>query len=110
MAGRAATAMQWAGAVCVLETSAAPELWTPDRKPKRAVFVHLESMCQRCPVRARCASNAVATEAEAGVYAGVWVLERNKKAPWAEAMTRLGHIAGVEGGQGVDDEALGVPA
>lgn len=43
---------RWKGqAVCFLETPDAPELWTPDRKPARATRVHLERMCQRCPVR-----------------------------------------------------------
>lgn len=97
-------------AVCVQETSDAPELWTPDRKPARAVRVHLEQMCQRCPVRRTCAANAVSAGAEAGMYAGVWVPQRSAKKSWAAAMQRLVLIAGVDAGAITDDEALGVPA
>ena len=51
---------QWRNrAVCCLETPDAPELWTPEHRPKCYVRVHLEQMCQRCPVRRECAADAV---------------------------------------------------
>lgn len=96
-------------AVCYLETSDAPELWTPEHRPKQDVRVHLEQMCRRCPVRQECAADAVSSEAEGGLYAGVWVPERRKKTQWAMAMARLGEIAGQDA---VSDEltTLGVSA
>ena len=81
-------------AVCFLETPDAPEVWTPDRLPARNVRVHLERMCQRCPVRRQCAADAVFAEAETGMYAGVWVPERKENNGWAAAMDKLRQIAG----------------
>lgn len=95
--------------VCVVETPDAPEIWTPDRKPARNVWVHLEQMCQRCPVRPTCAAEAVADQAQAGMYAGVWVPQQTEKKAWADAMQRLEHIAGVTA-TAVDEDVLGVPA
>ncbi len=107
----AATGSHWTRlAVCVQETSDAPELWTPDRKPARAVRVHLEQMCQRCPVRRTCADNAVNTDAEVGMYAGVWVPQRSAEKSWVAAMQRLQLIAGIDPSAVSDAEALGVPA
>lgn len=83
-------------AVCYVETADAPQLWTPECRPTRDVRVHLERMCRRCPVRRACAADAVASEAEGGMYAGVWVPERRKKAQWSAAMDRLGEIGGVD--------------
>lgn len=96
-------------AVCYLETSDAPELWTPEHRPKQHVRVHLEQMCRRCPVRRPCAADAVVSGAESGLYAGVWVPERRKKTQWALAMGRLGDIAGADGGSDELTE-LGVSA
>lgn len=94
--------LQWRKrAVCYLETSAAPELWTPERRPPRNVRVHLEQMCQRCPVRRQCAGAAVLTQAETGLYAGVWVPERKESNGWAEALSELGRIAGPAAGAAV---------
>lgn len=92
-------------AVCYLETSDAPELWTPEHRPKQDVRVHLEQMCRRCPVGRQCAGDAVASGAESGLYAGVWVPERRKKTQWALAMARLGEIAGLQAGS---DELTGL--
>ncbi|MFL0176463.1 WhiB family transcriptional regulator [Mycobacterium sp. SMC-13] len=104
------TGSQWQRrAICFLETPDAPELWKADRKPVLAVRVHLERMCQRCPVRRDCAAEAVANEEQAGMYAGVWVPERssgNRKA-WAAAMQRLELIAGTAARP---DQDLGVSA
>lgn len=98
-------------AVCVQETSDAPELWTPDRKPAGAVRVHLERMCRRCPVRRTCAANAVHTGAQAGMYAGVWVPQRRPEKAWVAAMQRLVLVAGgVEAGAITAEHALGVSA
>ncbi|MCH9732005.1 MAG: WhiB family transcriptional regulator [Actinomycetia bacterium] len=86
-------------AVCYLETSDAPEMWTPERRPQRGVREQLEQMCQRCPVRRRCATEAFITEAESGIYAGVWVPERKDNSPrdkghsWLGARERLRTIA-----------------
>lgn len=85
--------MQWRSqALCSLETPDAPELWTPKRAPVRGVRVHLERMCQRCPVRSACAAWAVQTEAECGMYAGVWVPNQGD-AGWGPAMEQLRGIS-----------------
>ena len=92
-------------AVCFLETSAAPELWTPDRAPARRVQVHLQQMCRRCPVRRECAAEAVALGAEAGMYAGVWVPEHRTGHGWAAAIEALRVIARAD----VGDVGRGAP-
>ena len=51
-------------AVCFLETSAAPELWTPDRRPHGLLRKELQRMCARCPVRVQCAATAVFNDEE----------------------------------------------
>ena len=96
-------------AVCFLETPDAPELWTADREPKRAVLVHLERMCQRCPVRRDCAAEAVANGEQAGMHAGVWVPERSSsiRKAWDAAMQRLDLIAGAAA---MPEQDLGVSA
>jgi len=97
-------------AVCLLETPDAPELWTPEHRPRSYVRVHLEQMCQRCPVRRECAADAVeAQTSEAGLYAGVWVPELRKKKQWASAMDDLRTIAGLDSTAG-DFSALGASA
>jgi WhiB family redox-sensing transcriptional regulator len=106
----AATGSHWQRrAVCVLETPDAPEVWTPDRKPARTVRLHLEQMCQRCPVRRDCALNAVTNGAETGMYAGVWVPQQSERKSWAAAMQRLERIAGI-GTDAIAVDVLGVPA
>lgn len=96
-------------AVCRLETPDAPDLWTPNRRPIRAVMVHLEAMCARCPVIRECAVDAV-TEVEAeGVYASVWVPGKERRVARATAMRRLKQIIGEPTGD-VVDETIGVPA
>jgi len=103
------TAAQWRDrAVCHLETGAAPELWTPDRRPPRSVRVHLEAMCRRCPVRRRCAAEAVSTAAECGIYAGVWVPQLHQLDTWLAAMGELRVIAGMP--TPAPEAELGVPA
>jgi Transcription factor WhiB len=96
-------------AVCYLETSDAPELWTPERRPPRSVRVLLEQMCQRCPVRRQCAEDAVCAEAETGMYAGVWVPERKENNGWAAAIGQLRRIAGLDPVE-VEFAALGASA
>ena len=96
-------------AVCFVETSDAPELWTPERRPARTVRVHLEQMCSRCPVLQQCAANAVVTAAEGGMYAGVWVPERKANNRWHEAMEQLCGLSGLSVRDiGIDE--LGVSA
>ncbi len=66
--------MEWQKrAVCYLETSDAPEMWTSDRRPHGLLRRELERMCARCPVRSRCAAEAVFADAETGTYAGVYL-------------------------------------
>lgn len=95
-------------AVCFVETGATPELWTPEHRPRRAVRVHLEGMCQRCPVRQECARNAVLMGEQAGMYAGVFVPER-REPRWSAAMAELRVIAGISGEYSTLP-ALAVPA
>lgn len=85
-------------AVCFVEMPDAPEVWTPPRKPPLAVLVPLEQMCQRCPVRRECARDAVASEAECGMYAGVWVPEHKESNGWSPAMAKLCEVAGLDPG------------
>ncbi|MBS4730553.1 WhiB family transcriptional regulator [Mycobacterium sp. SM1] len=85
-------------AVCYLESADAPELWTPERRPPRNVRVHLEAMCQRCPVRRQCAEDAVLAQTETGMYAGVWVPERKEANGWGAAMDELRRIADLDPG------------
>ncbi|ORX13066.1 WhiB family transcriptional regulator [Mycobacterium xenopi] len=100
---------QWRrNAVCYLETPDAPELWTPERRPPRTVRVHLEQMCRRCPVRRQCAEDAVFTQTQTGLYAGVWVPRRSEDS-WEAAMARLRAIADLDPGE-VSLGALGVSA
>jgi transcription factor WhiB len=84
-------------AVCYLETSDAPELWTTDRRPHGLLRKELARMCARCPVQARCAADAVLTDAEAGTYAGVYVPQNTaaNTARRAAAMDELRAIAGL---------------
>ncbi len=78
-------------AVCARETSAAPELWTSDRRPTGVFRVELTRMCQRCPVRRQCAAAAIADGAECGIYAGIYVPERKRShgSAWESAMVQL---------------------
>ena len=98
-------------AVCSLETSDAPEMWTSDRRPRGLLRKELQRMCALCPVRARCAADAVFTDAETGTYAGV-DLPQNiaaNAARRAAAMDELRIIAGLP--PAADDLAyLGVSA
>lgn len=80
-------------AVCHRETPDTPQLWTPERRPAANVWTHLQAMCQRCPVRRRCAQEAVHNAYQCGIYAGVFVPERSKEARWGEAMATLRAIA-----------------
>lgn len=84
-------------AVCFLETSAAPELWSSDRRPRGLLRKELQRMCARCPVKARCAANAVLTDAETVTCAGVY-LPQNISANTgrrAKALDELRRIAGL---------------
>lgn len=84
-------------AVCYLETSAAPEMWTSDRRPHGLLRRELQRMCGRCPVRARCAAEAVLSDAETGTYAGVYLPQNiaANAARRAAAMEELRVIAGL---------------
>ena len=108
----AAAEMEWQKrAVCYLETSDAPEMWTSDRRPHELLRKELQRMCARCPVRERCAGEAVFSDAETGTYAGVY-LPQNIAANAgrrATAMEELRVIAGLPSAR--DDLAyLGVSA
>jgi WhiB family redox-sensing transcriptional regulator len=94
----AAAELEWQKrAVCYLETSDAPEMWTSDRRPHGLLRKELERMCARCPVRRRCATEAVLNDEETGTYAGVY-LPRNISANVgrrAAALNELRVIAGL---------------
>lgn len=89
-------------AVCFLETSSTPELWTPDRQPARAVRESLEGLCHRCPVRRQCAADAIEGNAEGGLFAGVWIPERGDRGKWDDAIDRLCEIAGLSKSFGLE--------
>lgn len=98
-------------AVCYLETSDAPEMWTSDRRPRGLERRELERMCARCPVRVRCAADAVFRDEETGTYAGVYLPQNiaANSARRAAAMDELRVIAGLPAAE--DDLAyLGVSA
>ncbi len=95
----AGTEEHWtATGVCFRETPDAPELWTSERRPAQPVWTYLQQMCQRCPVRTRCAAEAVAAEQQSGIYAGVFVPERRKSKGWSAAMDQLREIAAESAG------------
>jgi WhiB family redox-sensing transcriptional regulator len=89
-------------AACFLETSSAPELWTPDRQPARALRKSMESLCYRCPVRRQCAAEAIRAHAEGGLFAGVWMPDRGERGKWDDAVGLLREIAGESAQFGVD--------
>lgn len=97
-------------AVCFREMPDAPEVWTPQRKPRLAVLVPLEQMCRRCPVRRDCALDAVSSETECGMYAGVWVPERKETNGWSPAMKKLREVAGLDPETFGFDVTVGVSA
>lgn len=84
-------------AVCFLETSAAPELWTSDRRPHGLLRKELQRMCDRCPVQVRCAAAAVLNDEETGTYAGVYLPQNisANAARRAAALDELRRIAGL---------------
>ncbi len=82
-------------AVCRWETGTPPEVWTSNRKPRDGDMRIMRQLCSQCPVRRDCALEAVVTEAQAGVYAGVRVPARSEIASWAETMRQLRVIAGL---------------
>lgn len=99
-----------ARSLCVQETPDAPELWTSDRRPKRALLVLLQRVCDSCPVQTECATDAVTSGGQTGMYAGRHLPEKRENNPlWASAMDELRQIAGLA--TAVDDAALmAVPA
>lgn len=97
-------------AVCFVEMPDAPEVWTPQRKPRLAVLIPLEQMCGRCPVQRNCALDAVSSGAECGVYAGVWVPERKETNGWSPAMKKLREVAGLDPKTLGFDATVGVSA
>ncbi|SIJ20864.1 transcription factor WhiB [Mycobacteroides abscessus subsp. abscessus] len=80
-------------AQCRSELEAAPELWTSDRTPRKAVRVHLEAVCARCPVARECATAAILSEAQCVFVAGVYVPEPAQRARYAAAMEELSQIS-----------------
>ena len=50
--------------------------WTTEQRPEPDVEARLRRVCCRCPVNVDCASWALASRAEMGVYAGVWLPTR----------------------------------
>lgn len=108
----AAEVQQWQKrAVCYLETSDAPEMWTSDRRPRDLLRKELQRMCQRCPVRVQCATEAVLTDAETGTYAGVY-LPQNITANVARRTVALNELRAIAGLPSVAEEMsyLGVSA
>lgn len=99
-----------AAAICHLETPDAPELWTSNRRPPRVVSAQLELMCRRCPVRRPCAAVAVISEAQTGMYAGVFVPEKKVNNGWSDALEALRLIAGLPGPVEAGAGAVGVSA
>lgn len=93
--------------VCKRETPDAPELWTTDRRPHRAVMVWLERMCESCPVKRECAQEAVDSNGQAGMYAGRHLPEKRFK-HWDAQIKELQDIA--DGAPAPDIELLAVPA
>jgi hypothetical protein len=68
--------------------------WTNERTPRPATRDRLAAICADCPVIARCAAYALDTEAEMGMYAGVWipqqgVVPRNPTHNWRTARQQL---------------------
>lgn len=93
---------QWQkNAVCFVETSGAPEVWTPNRRPSEAMMAELQRMCVRCPERGRCAGDALDEDAQHGVYAGVFLPGSEQTAVWNAAREQLATIA---------DRPVGEPA
>lgn len=80
-------------AVCFVETAAVPELWTPDRRPPARDLAALRGICASCPVRRQCAHDAITTDAQSGVYAGIWVPEARHSRYWSYARAQLRRIA-----------------
>lgn len=79
-----------------MQTPDAPEMWTPERRPARPVMVRLQQICDECPVRRRCAAEAVASSAETWVAAGVFIPAQKRARGWAAAMEELERIAGAD--------------
>lgn len=82
-------------AVCFVETSGAPEVWTPSRRPSGAMFTELKRMCDRCPVRVLCATQALVNGEQNGIYAGVYLPGADQHAAYEAACEELSEIAGV---------------
>jgi WhiB family redox-sensing transcriptional regulator len=81
---------------CSVQTPDVPEMWTPERRPRRPVMVLLQQICDGCPVRRQCAAEAVASSAETWVAAGVFIPEQKRARGWAAAMEELEEIAGAD--------------
>lgn len=63
-------------------------VWDADTKP--GSMPQLEAICAQCPVEAHCALHALQIEAEAGVFAGVWIPERpHHGKAWLSARKKL---------------------
>ena len=108
----AAEVQQWQKrAVCYLETSDAPELWTSDRRPRDLLRKELQRMCRRCPVQVDCAAEAVLTDAETGTYAGVY-LPQNIAANTGRRAAALDELRVIAGLPSIAEEleCLGVSA
>jgi len=91
-------------AVCRRETPEVP-VWTSDTKPKKLVLVHIEQMCDRCPVKLQCAVQALEDEEEAAIYAGVHLPEKSRRQQWNAAREKLQRICGAGAGVVAEDLA-----
>ncbi|MGB8404803.1 MAG: WhiB family transcriptional regulator, partial [Mycobacterium sp.] len=78
-------------AVCRRETPEIP-VWTSDKSPKRLVQVHIEQMCERCPVKVQCAIQALDDDEEAATWAGVHLPEKSRRDQWHAARAQLQRI------------------
>lgn len=75
-------------------------MWTSDTRPAKLVLVHIEQMCDRCPVKVQCAVQALEDDEEAAIYAGIHVPEKSRSRRWQAARQQLQRIC--ESGAGAD--------
>lgn len=95
-------------AVCRRETPEVP-VWTSDTKPKKLVSMHIEQMCERCPVKPQCATQALDDEEQAAIWAGVHLPEKSRRDDWHAARAQLQRIRDRAAGA-VAEDASGVSA
>lgn len=88
-------------AVCRRETPGVP-VWTSDKQPRKPVLVHIEQMCDRCPVKVQCAVQALEDREEAAIYAGVHIPVKSSLEQWHAARAKLERICGAGAGVAAD--------